>query len=215
MAKQSHLQNSHMELDLNKAKKKLYNKYCGKYEERTKDYARNYLQEDVDKFLQSLQGKLILDIGAGPGRDGKIFNEKGFRTICLDMSKGMLNLCREKGLEVVLANFEHLCFKQNSFDGIWAYTSLTTAPKATFQKILPSIHELLKSDGVFYIGMIEGEGEGWKPADGKYDMPRYATRYSPTELRQILRRNFSIVYSSVNPKEFNGRNTYLHFMCKK
>jgi len=203
-----------MESGLNEAKKKLYDKYCRQYEERTKDWVKNYLHEDVDKFLQSLRGKLILDMGAGPGRDGKIFNGRGFRTICLDISEGMLNLCREKGLEVVLANFENLCFKQNSFDGIWAYTSLTTAPKASFRKILPEIRQLLKLGGIFYVAMIEGEGEGWKPADGKYDMPRYQARYSITELRQILRREFSIIYSSLNPKEINGRNTYLHFMCK-
>jgi len=210
MAKQLHLRNSRMESDLNEAKKKLYDKYCKTYEERTKDYVTNYLRADVDKFLQSLQGKLILDIGAGPGRDGKIFNEKGFRTICLDLSKGMLNLCREKDLEVVLANFENLCFKQNSFDGIWAYTSLTTVPKASFQKILPEIRQLLKPEGVFYVAMIEGKGEGWKQPDSKYDMPRYHARYSPGELRAILRRDFSIIHGSVISTE---RNTYLNFMC--
>ncbi len=199
-----------MELDLNSAKKRLYDKYCRKYEERTKDYVTNYLQTEVDKFLQNLQGKLILDIGAGPGRDGKIFNGKGFRTICLDMSRGMLDLCREKDLEVVLANFEHLCFKQNSFDGIWAYTSLTTAPKASFCKILPEIRQLLKPEGIFYVAMIEGEGEGWKPADSKYDMPRYHAGYLPNEIRSILRTNFSIIHGSVIATE---RNTYLNFMC--
>ena len=61
-----------------------------------------------DRFLQLLREEskaLLLDLGAGTGKDSKFFKDSGLKTVSCDISYEMVNLCREKGLPVVLMDF--------------------------------------------------------------------------------------------------------------
>ena len=46
----------------------------------------------IDKFLQCLNGKKILDVGCGTGRDCKYIEQKGYDVIGIDISKEMLKI---------------------------------------------------------------------------------------------------------------------------
>ena len=58
--------------------------------------------EERQAFLDLLQREektTLLEIGAGPGKDSKFFQDNGLQVISTDLSAEMVQLCREKGLE--------------------------------------------------------------------------------------------------------------------
>ncbi|HEY5574677.1 MAG TPA: methyltransferase domain-containing protein, partial [Anaerolineales bacterium] len=51
------------------------------------------------KLVQQEEKQNLLEIGAGPGRDGKFFQDHGLEVICIDLAPEMVQLCRQKGLK--------------------------------------------------------------------------------------------------------------------
>ena len=88
----------------------LYEKYAYMFEEQDKRYPFNDFIDDADIFMRFLQGKKILDLGSGPGRDSQFFKERGLNPLCLDISQEMIKLCQEKGLETQVGDLEKLPF---------------------------------------------------------------------------------------------------------
>jgi len=72
----------------------------------------------------------------------------------------MIRLCREKGLEAHKMDIEDLKLEDNSFDGVWAHTSLLHVPKAKLKNVLEKISGILKKDGMFFSAVKEGDSEG-------------------------------------------------------
>ncbi|MEK6896535.1 MAG: class I SAM-dependent methyltransferase [Nanoarchaeota archaeon] len=199
-------------MDYKQSSEKLYDSFASEFEERTKDYLQRYILEDANLFMKNLKGKRILDLGSGPGRDANFFKEHGFSPICADISGKMVELCLQKGLEAYQMDLENLKFSSSSFDGIWAYTSLLHMPKANFPKILDNIASFLSDNGLFYLGMKEGDFEDWQ-SDAKYNNEkRFVSLYRDDELRKLLSGLFVIIHDS---KIHLGGSTYLNYLCLK
>ena len=195
-------------MDYKQSSEKLYDSFASEFEERTKDYLQRYILEDANLFMKNLKGKRILDLGSGPGRDANFFKEHGFSPICADISGKMVELCLQKGLEAYQMDLENLKFSSSSFDGIWAYTSLLHMPKANFPKILDNIASFLSDNGLFYLGMKEGDFEDWQ-SDAKYNNEkRFVSLYRDDELRKLLSGLFVIIHDS---KIHLGGSTYLNY----
>lgn len=194
----------------------LYSNVSYAYADRTKNAYGKYLQPFVDSFLNVLEGRVVLDLGCGPGRDLSYFKEKGLDAVGVDVAEGMVEICKNKGLSVLHTDFFSLPFNLESFDGIWAYTSLTLLPKEEFIQIVENIAGLLKSKtGVFAVGMIEGDFEGWK-VDQKYpDTKRYVLRLQSRELEEILLKYFDTVELQRIKDPENMNRYYLHAICRK
>lgn len=195
-------------------KKRLYDTYARFYRRRTEKFV-HFLTPDYALFLAVLPGKRILDLGSGPGRDAALFQCKGYKPQCLDISKKMLKFCEKQGLPVIHMDMEKLSLPPASFDGIWSYTSLTTIPKVKVWKIIRRLHSILRKNGVLFLGLIEGSCEGWKSPDKKYKFKRYVSRYSPREVIEKLNKKFELIYFRKIDKEETGRNTYLNFIFRK
>ncbi len=206
--------------DFVKEAEKTFNTHSESYKEKTKDYLKNYLQKEAGLFLSSLKGTNIIDLGAGPGRDAVYFKEKGFSVLCADISDNMLNLCKKKGLKTIkidIINIEKLNMK---FDGVWSYTTLHLMPKKEFIALLPKIKPILKAGGIFFLGLPEGEEEGWKENEEKFPgTKRWCALYKKEELEKILSRQFRIIFFSRTKaisldKSKNKRiSYYLNFIC--
>jgi len=194
-------------------KKKLYNTYAGAYEERTRGYT-DFLVPHYDRFLGLLSGQRILDLGCGPGRDSAVFAARGYEPLCVDLSDEMLKRCRLRGLSTLQMNIEELELPEGSFHGAWSYTSLTTIPKEHVWRALEVVRKSLVDGGVLFLGLIEGEGECWKPADEKYAMPRFISRYQADEVIDVLEPQWELLDHSKLSSEVTGRNTYLHFLLR-
>ena len=119
---------------------KTYDCYACEFQERTKDYLP-YIINDANEFVSGLQEleTVILDLGSGPGRDSMFFRSKGYNVVSFDISCGMLRLCKEKELRAIRGDLEDLPFLDNTFHGVWAYTSLLNIPKKRFPHALNEV----------------------------------------------------------------------------
>ena len=153
--------------------------------------------EERGRFRTELEreGKTkLLEIGSGPGRDGKFFQDSGFSVVCADLSPKMVSLCRDKGLEAYEMDFLELDFPAQSFEAVFALNSLLHVPKASLRSVLRNIHRLLQRGGLFYMGVYGGEdGEGtWK--EDSYEPKRFFSFYRDHQLIQLVGEVFDLIY---------------------
>ncbi|MFC1686221.1 class I SAM-dependent methyltransferase [Nanoarchaeota archaeon] len=193
--------------DYKEVTKNLFNRYAKEFEGRyTKEYSE-YIRKEADFFMDLLKGKKILDLGCGPGRDSVYFKKNGFEPTALDFSSEMVKLARNKGLDAMIGDIEDLPFSVESFDGIWAHTSLLHIPKVKIEEILSNIYETLKEQGVFLLGLKKGNVEGIELNPKYQDEGRYMAYYSKDEAKQLISKHFDIKrYSEITLEENNYFN---------
>jgi len=187
-----------------------YNLLAKEYDEETHDFWERFPRTFLDKFARLAKGK-VLDIGSGPGRDGLLLKDMGIEVICLDASEAMVKMCEEKGMEAVTGDFNSLTFRDSSFEGVWAYTSILHVPKSEVSDSLREIKRVLRQGGILGLGLIEGETEGYRESS-KVDKPRWFSFYTKDEVEELLKiHNFEVIYfEQFMPKTKN----YLNFIAK-
>lgn len=189
-----------------------YDKLAKEYDDETVGFWDKFPRTILDRFVESVKGKKVLDIGSGPGRDGLILQNYGMEVTCLDASQKMVDLCLERGLNAVVGDFCQLEFADESFDGVWAYTALLHVPKQEIDQCLQEIWRVLKSGGILGLGMIAGDSEGYRDNMGE-GCSRWFSYYSEQELRDLLEKNgFAVTYFE---KFKPGKRDYLNFVARK
>src|SRR6266581_6369244 len=143
--------------------------YDNQAEERDNSEYPAWKQLERQQFLTRLQqeGKTsLLEIGAGPGRDSKFFQDHGLAVISTDLSPEMVKRCQQKGLTAYVMDFLHLDFPPQSFDAIHALNCLLHVPTQDLPSVLQTLPGLLKPTGLFYLGVYGGiKHEGIWPDD--------------------------------------------------
>lgn len=187
-----------------------YNQISQEYDNETAGFWDAFPNTIIQNFIENTKGR-VLDVGSGPGRDGLILEDHGLEIVCLDASRSMVELTRQKGLISILADFNKMPVADSSFDGVWAYTSLIHTPKTELPQALLEIKRVLRLGGTFGIGVIEGDTEGYTHSSG-INLPRYFAYYSIVELAGILDgHGFDVFYfEQFKPKSRN----YLNFLAK-
>ncbi len=180
-------------LDYKEENKKAYNLYARKFDKKFGDFFHKYLEQKADFFLSQLKGKKILDLGSGPGNHADYFRKKGFDVLCLDISEEMLKLCEKKSLKTLLMDIENLSLEKNSFDGIWAYTSLLHVPKEKLPSILNKLKLALKKEGILGISVMEGTDSNFETREHYPDTKRFFVYFQDEELRDLFKKDFSII----------------------
>ncbi|MBI2850808.1 MAG: class I SAM-dependent methyltransferase [Chloroflexi bacterium] len=162
----------------------------------------------VLSMLQREDKRSLLEIGAGPGRDSRFFQDQGFDVVCIDLSPEMVRLCRKKKLNARVMDMTDLQFSANSFDAVYALNSLLHLTKAELPAVLNKISEIMKPSGLFYLGIYGGyEFEGvWE--DDKYVPKRFFSYYSDDHTLQLVTTVFDIL--SFYPV-MTSRQANLHF----
>ena len=108
----------------------------------------------------------ILDFGCGSGRDSKYFLNKGYKVKAMDGSKEMCKLASKYiNQEVICMNFEELK-DINTYDGIWACSSILHVEKENLSNILNKMINGLKFNGIIYTSFKIGER--FEIKEGKY-----------------------------------------------
>lgn len=188
-----------------------YNLLAKTYDDETTDFWNRFPGDFIDEFAKRVSGK-VLDVGSGPGRDGVLLRDRGIDVTCLDASEAMIAMTETQGFRSVLGDFESMPFTDGEFGGVWAYTSLLHVPKSEIDRPMKEISRVLKSGGVFAIGMREGDFDGYRPSS-EIDAPRWFSFYTKAEIEEILRRNgFEIVhFAEYRP----GTKNYLNFIAIK
>ncbi|OGY94158.1 MAG: hypothetical protein A2406_01620 [Candidatus Komeilibacteria bacterium RIFOXYC1_FULL_37_11] len=188
-----------------------YNRMSQEYDDETADFWERFPRTFLDKFIK-LSGNKILDVGSGPGRDGLILQQAGKNVVCVDASAAMVKLSSDRGLNSIVASFDNLPFENNSFDGVWSYTALLHIPKKSIDTPLQEIFRIIKPSGIFALGLIEGDTEGYKESS-EVTMPRWFSFYQKDEVENLCQKHgFELVYfETFKP----GSKPYLNFIFRK
>ncbi len=188
-----------------------YNQLAQAYDDETVDFWARFPGEFVDEFAKRNSGK-VLNVGSGPGRDSAFLRDRGVDVTCLDASEAMIAMTEAQDFQSVLGDFNAMPFADGEFDGVWAYTSLLHVPKSEIDTSMKEISRVLKSGGVFALGMIEGEFDDYRSTSG-VGAPRWFGFYTKAEMEEVLKRNG---FETIHFAEYKpGTKNYLNFIAKK
>lgn len=125
--------------------------------------------DELNDFVSLVKqggGRKVLDLGCGSGIQSKQLVQKGLKVTGLDLSPEMIRQAKKripKAKFIVgdMAMLDKRVYPElaEGFDGVFAQASLLHIPKKLIPKVLGSIHEILKPNGVLYLALKEGIGE--------------------------------------------------------
>ncbi|CAG0934260.1 demethylmenaquinone methyltransferase / 2-methoxy-6-polyprenyl-1,4-benzoquinol methylase [Thermoflexales bacterium] len=167
------------------------------------------VRQDFLALLQAEQKRTLLELGAGPGRDARFFQDNGLQVTCVDLSAEMVELCRQKGLAAEVMDCGDLRFAAESFEAVYALNCLLHLPKHELPSVLRSIDVILKPAGVFYLGVYGGvDHEGvWQ--DDTYEPKRFFSFFVDEQLQQAVTKVFEVL--SFQRILLSKENSNLHF----
>ena len=125
------------------------------YNENAETFYQNTVDIDLEpfyeKFLRYIPDKgRILDVGCGSGRDSLYFINNGYDVTSIDASEEMVKLSSAlTGQSTIHLRIEDIDY-QNKFNGIWACASLLHIENIITEKVLISLGNALKKNGVLY-----------------------------------------------------------------
>lgn len=135
----------------------------------------------------------LLEVGAGTGQDSVFFQEHGVVVTARDLSSEMIRLCRDKHLDARQMDIYNLDFPPNSFDAIWSMNCLLHVPKADLAEVLTGIRQVLRMEGVFYLGVYGGpDSEGIWEGDS-CEPKRFFSFHTDESLQRAVAQHFRIL----------------------
>ncbi|MCL2439146.1 MAG: class I SAM-dependent methyltransferase [Alphaproteobacteria bacterium] len=103
--------------------------------------------------IKALGYRWLLDIGAGSGRDTKLFYDMGLDITALDISEIAISRVREvaPGVKTVLGDIADMDFPAGSFDCVYARLALQYFNDETVERIFGKIYDALADGGFLFI----------------------------------------------------------------
>ena len=137
-------------------KRKVFDRHAKTYDEYSS--LQNKISDNLFKKLDLIEVRpsLILDLGCGTGRNGRILKEKyqNIRLINYDFSINMLQEAKKNQhkilgtkSEFICGDIEELSFSENTFDVIWSTSSLQWCNNLS--DIFKKAKVILKPGGLF------------------------------------------------------------------
>lgn len=168
------------------------------------------LEHALDGFSLLVKARRrVLDLGCGPGRDIGLLRQRGMRVFGLDRSMGMLQEAQRRvGGALSCADMRRLPLHTESVDGIWMCASLLHIPRAEVPTVIAEARRILRFEGVLYISVQQGTGEGWSESDGG---KRFFTYFQLDELLElVVQSKFSLQEHWL---EAGGHSTWIHLLA--
>lgn len=188
-----------------------YEGYANAYESKWGNYSG--LENIADNFISYLNGKKVLDVGCGPGRDSKYLYDKGFEVVGIDLTNNFLEIAKAKvpRAKFYKMDMRNLGFKNQSFNGIWCNGAFLHIPKNQNNKTLKEFYRVLKPEGIMYLSVKLGEGE--KIVEKDYWKGRKLfIYYLENEISDLLKNNgFEIINTTIKKQE----EEWINIIAKK
>ncbi|MFH1848607.1 MAG: class I SAM-dependent methyltransferase [archaeon] len=173
--------------------------------------------KELKKFMQLLPGGAeILDLGCGPGLDAYYLHRHGFAVTGIDLSDAMISSAAKSYPEIdfQLMDMANLAFADDSYDGIWANSSLLHLRKKDMPKAISGVARVLRKKGIFYISVKQGNGEG-NIEDHRYrGLKKYFAHYTLPELEGYL-KGFWIISSKTTKLDRYVTRPIIHIFAMK
>lgn len=155
-------------------------------------FAQNQDRASLERLLRRLvkfaPDGPILDAGCGPGFDADTLQGWGHSVAALDMSMAMMQTGRPyfPTVRFTQGDLCHLPFAAGTFAGVWMMASLLHLPRPDAAAALLEARRVLCPDGIGFISVKEGTGEGWAGAPGSSTQRRYFIYWQPDQLDAAL-----------------------------
>jgi len=201
-----------------------YNSLAKEYEERNDSYVNNdkrLLKPFFERIESNFENHInILDLGCGSGLNLKMFTERGYSAIGIDISSEMLKVARKVCPEALLINdnfLEDNLFEE-SFEAVLSKASIHNFTKPDAMKALNKVYRILKDKGVLFIATTVSE----RPSEGFYlkkdyssSLARYRKFWTPDELKgAITKTGFRITQSFYNDNDTWDKK-WFNIICEK
>ncbi len=168
----------------------------------------------LDRFIELLQGKDVIDIGCAEGRETKYLTDHGFNVTGCDFSEDFITMARTKcpNNTFVVADMRHLPENIGVFDGIWASASFLHIPKSEALSTLQGFRKILKTHGLLYVSVLEGNSDSLRPNLEMGWPERHFSDYQEEELSSILERaGFSTIAMEKTTRK--NKRAFLNYFC--
>lgn len=158
---------------------------------------RQYKRRERRVFLSYLQNekkRSILEIGAGVGKDSLFFKKHGLKVTTTDISSANVKQCKKQGLRSFVLDVYDIGELRKKYDAIYALNCLLHVPKKDFELILRKIKKLLKSGGLFYLGMYGGDDFEGILKEDRCEPKRFFSFFLTEQLLSIVQKHFKLEY---------------------
>lgn len=147
---------------------------------------REELLADFVEWLCAESSHSVLDVGAGPGRDGRPFVDAGLSYLGVDLAHGNALLAAELGLDVVQGSLFELPVRTRSVDAVWTMSTLLHVPDVRFDAAMAAIVSCVRPGGLVAVGLWGGtDREGVIETD-HFDPPRFFSLRNHNRIRSML-----------------------------
>jgi ubiquinone/menaquinone biosynthesis C-methylase UbiE len=178
--------------------KKYTRKTIKYYNNIANDYFRSdaavVVKDKIDKFINLLPGKKVLDVACGPGHDTDYLTKKGFDCLGVDLAERMIEIAKQNYQgKFKIMNFFNLDFKDDFFDGLWCSSVFVHVAKKDLFQLLGNFKRMLKNEGI--LGLITVKKQ--KIKRDKSNTRKYVM-YGKKEFENcLLRSGYKILLSEV------------------
>ncbi len=187
-----------------------YNKHISDYKELM---SKEAIDTNLDIFMRMIVSKgKVLDLGCGTGSASLALLKRGFSPFPVDASQEMIKVAESLlKIKARRISFDEID-EHNFYDAIWANFSLLHAPKKQFRDILKKLFFALKKEGLLFLSLKRGEGEG------RDRLGRFYSYYQKKEAEKFLEK------ANFQTKKFTeGRSiglagdkeSWMGFFCEK
>lgn len=176
-----------------------YEQSVNLYIEKTVSVVGGYHKIYIDRFLSFMnKSDIILEIGAGAGRDADYIDSLGYQVLRSDITEGFIVYNQAKQKDII--SFDVLNDNLNrKFKNIIAMAVFLHFTDNDFRKALLNVHHHLEEGGIFACEIKNGEGEVW--SEHKLELPRYFNYWNIDSVKKEVEELFDVVYIAVADQE--------------
>jgi len=115
-----------------------------------------------------------------------------------------------------IMDITNLTFKKESFNAVWFNAGLLCVPKRYTPNLLKKIHIILRKNGILFISVKEGSGEGFQD-DTRYGLSKYYAYYTQKELSGVLTNAHFTQIRAFTPhlKSVYNTHQWIGILCRK
>lgn len=193
-----------------------YNKIAPSFSKANFDH---FWIDELEQFKKLINGKKVIDIGCGAGRDASAFLTEGFDYIGVDASEKMLEVARNRVPRgrFKQMDFFNLKFPDNTFDGFWAAASFLHIPKNEIKRALQEAKRVTRFSGAGFVSVKEKTtiDEGMVNENKHGGISRYFSFYTQPELKKILEEEGFTLLETITHQESDSPTNWLCFFVRK
>lgn len=201
--------------DTLKETRKAYDEIAEAYKQENK--SNNEIINELTKFLEGINGNIIIDVGSGHGRDSKYFSDKGFTSIGLDLSNELTRIARNESPSsfFLLADMRHLPFREDITSGLWVCASFHHLPRRDAPSTLSEFHRVLNSTGIIHLSVKKGDFVGFEDKNRYRGKPRFYSYYLDEQVASLISGAGFCVLSQTEDLQEQFERTWINILAMK